>query len=238
MELWQMDVVGGLLLDDGTECKIIDGIDDHSRFMVCAGIMTRAIARQVCGHFGAALEKYGVPEEILTDNGKVFTNRFGLTPTEVLFDRICRDNGILHRLTQPASAATTGKIERFHRTLRQEFLMDRTFSSLERAQGELDEWIEDYNFRRPHQSLKMGTPAERFYATRPNIPAPALDMRTLNEDRSGDDWVSRTVSINGVISISNQMFSVGKQRNGHLVDVRVLPTLYRSGTGPSSSSQS
>ena len=116
--------------------------------------------------------------------------------------------------------------------------MDRTFSSLERAQGELDEWIEDYNFRRPHQSLKMGTPAERFYATRPNIPAPALDMRTLNEDRSGDDWVSRTVSINGVISISNQMFSVGKQRNGHLVDVRVLPTLYRSGTGPSSSSQS
>ncbi len=30
MELWQMDVVGGLLLDDGTECKIIDGIDDYS----------------------------------------------------------------------------------------------------------------------------------------------------------------------------------------------------------------
>ena len=67
MELWQMDVVGGLLLDDGTECKIIDGIDDYSRFIVCAGIMTRAIARQVCGHFAAALEKHGVPEEILTD---------------------------------------------------------------------------------------------------------------------------------------------------------------------------
>ncbi len=67
MELWQMDVVGGLLLDDGTDCKILDGIDDHSRFIVCAGVMTRAIARQVCGHFSAALEKYGVPEEILTD---------------------------------------------------------------------------------------------------------------------------------------------------------------------------
>ena len=35
MELWQMDVVGGVLLDDGTECKILTGIDDHSRFMVC-----------------------------------------------------------------------------------------------------------------------------------------------------------------------------------------------------------
>jgi hypothetical protein len=47
MELWQMDVVGGLLLDDGTECKILAGVDDHSCFMVCAGIMTRATARQV-----------------------------------------------------------------------------------------------------------------------------------------------------------------------------------------------
>lgn len=227
MELWQMDVVGGLLLEDGTECKILTGIDDHSRFMVCAGIMTRAVARQVCGHFGAALEKHGVPEEILTDNGKVFTNRFGLTPTEVLFDRICRDNGIHHRLTAPGTPTTTGKIERFHRTLRDEFLRERTFASLERAQIELDEWIDDYNLRRPHQSLKMATPAERFYAARASTPAPALDLRTLNEDRGGDDWVSRTVSINGVISISNQMFSVGKQRSGHLVDVRVLPTLYQ-----------
>jgi len=227
MELWQMDVVGGLLLDDGTECKIIDGIDDHSRFIICAGVMTRAVARQVCGHFAAALEKHGVPEEILTDNGKVFTNRFGLTPTEVLFDRICRDNGIQHRLTAPGTPTTTGKIERFHRTLRDEFLAERTFASLERAQAELDEWIEDYNCRRPHQSLKMATPAERFYAPRATTPTPSLDLRIYNEDRSGDDWISRTISINGVISISNQMFSVGKQRSGHLVDVRVLPTLYQ-----------
>ena len=225
MELWQMDVVGSIFLTNGTEAKILTGIDDHSRFMVCAGIMTRAIARQVCGHFGAALERHGVPEEILTDNGKVFTNRFGLTPTEVLFDRICRDNGILHRLTAPGSPTTTGKIERFHRTLRHEFLMDRTFASMERAQAELDEWIEDYNLRRPHQSLQMATPGERFYAKRTTTPTPALDLTKLNDDRSGDDWISRTVSINGVISVSNQMFSVGKQRSGHLVDVRVLPTL-------------
>jgi len=225
MELWQMDVVGGLLLEDGTECKILTGIDDHSRFMVCAGVMTRAVARQVCGHFAAALERHGVPEEILTDNGRVFTNRFGLTPTEVLFDRICRDNGIQHRLTAPASPTTTGKIERFHRTLRDEFLRERAFTSLDRAQIELDEWIEDYNLRRPHQSLNMSTPAERFYAPGPTTPTPALDLHTFHEDRSGDDWISRTVSISGVISISNEMFSVGKQRSGHLVDVRVLPTL-------------
>ena len=49
---------------------------------------------------------------MLTDNGKQFTDRFG-KGGEVLFDRICRDNAITHRLTQPASPTTTGKVERF-----------------------------------------------------------------------------------------------------------------------------
>ncbi|MHB2028404.1 MAG: IS481 family transposase [Acidimicrobiales bacterium] len=224
MELWQMDVVGGLLLENGTECKILTGIDDHSRFMVCAGVMTRAISRQVCGHLALALQRYGAPEEILTDNGKVFTNRFGLTPTEVLFDRLCRDNGINHLLTAPFSPTTTGKIERFHRTLRHEFLTARVFSSVDAAQRELDEWIASYNTERPHQSLKMATPASRFYERRDTVPTPALDLTAL-EDRSGDDWVARTISVNGIISVSNQVFSCGKHRSGHLVDVHVLDTL-------------
>src|SRR3712207_9377583 len=64
MELWQLDVVGGVLLADGTECKVLTGIDDHSRFVVVAGLMTRAVSRAVCGHFAAALRRYGVPDEI------------------------------------------------------------------------------------------------------------------------------------------------------------------------------
>jgi transposase InsO family protein len=43
-------------------------------------------------------------------------------PVEVLFEKICRDNGIKQRLTKPRSPTTTGKIERFHKTLRTEFL--------------------------------------------------------------------------------------------------------------------
>lgn len=66
-----------------------------------------------------ALQRFGVPSEVLTDNGKQFTARFGSgKPGEVLFDRICRENGITHRLTKPRSPTTTGKIERFHQTLR------------------------------------------------------------------------------------------------------------------------
>lgn len=233
MELWQMDVVGGVLLDNGTECKVLTGVDDHSRFCVCAGIMERATGRAVCGFFAQALERHGVPEEILTDNGKVFTNRFGLTPSEVLFDKICRENGIVHRLTAPASPTTTGKVERFHRTLRIEFLSGHTFSTQRVAQRELDAWVASYNTERPHQSLGMATPAHRF-ATRTTRTQPDLapDLGALAEERSAMGWISRTVSLNGTISVSNQVFSVGKQRAGHLVDVRVLEELLEVWDGP------
>ena len=231
MELWQLDVVGGVLLADGTECKVLTGIDDHSRYCVCAGVMVRATARPVCGVFVEALERHGVPEEVLTDNAKVFTDRFGLRPSEVLFDRICRENGIAHRLTAPRSPTTTGKIERFHRTLRTEFLSGQLFSSLEPAQAALDAWVLSYNTDRPHQSLGMRTPAERFTTSGEDLPGPPLDTQALDRDRSGDDWVSRSVSTNGTISVSNQVFSVGKHRAGSIIDVRVRQELLEAWDG-------
>ena len=231
MELWQLDVVGGVLLADGSEAKVLTGVDDHSRFCVCAGVMLRATARPVCGFFVEALERHGIPEEVLTDNGKVFTGRFGLRESEVLFDKICRENGIAHRLTAPRSPTTTGKIERFHRTLRLEFLSGRVFDSLEAAQGALDGWVVEYNTDRPHQSLQMATPAERFGASRPDTPAVPLDASALDHDRSGEGWVARTVSVNGTICVSNQVFSVGKHRGGRIIDVRVRPELLEAWDG-------
>src|SRR3546814_8183586 len=76
MELWQMDIVGGVRLVDGSEVKIVSGIDDHSRFVISAQVVARATARPTCEALALALRRYGVPEQILTDNGKVFTGRF------------------------------------------------------------------------------------------------------------------------------------------------------------------
>ena len=217
MELWQMDVVGGVLLADGTHASILTGIDDHARFVVCAGVMARATSRAVCSHFAQAMGRHGVPQEVLTDNGKVFTGRFGRTDTEVLFDRICRENGIDHLLTAPRSPTTTGKIERFHRTLRQEFLTGRVFPDLATAQGDLDRWVDSYNAERPHSALGMATPATRF---QPGQPGRAADDSALVPER-GDGWVSRRVSVNGVICVAWQQISCGKHRAGHTVDVHV-----------------
>ena len=215
MELWQMDVVGGVLLAEGTQCKILTGIDDHSRFVVCAGLMTRATSRAVCAHLAQAMRTHGVPQEILTDNGKVFTGRFGTRDTEVLFDRICRENGIDHLLTAPRSPTTTGKIERLHRTLRAEFLTARVFADLSAAQTELDAWVASYNTQRPHQGIGMATPASRFIAPTGR----EADTSAIGTERSGEEWISRKVAATGIISVAWQQINCGKHRAGHRVDV-------------------
>ena len=224
MELWQMDVVGGFVLADGTRAKALTGIDDHSRFCVSAHLMVRESARRVCDGLAAALATYGVPEEILTDNGKVFTGRFNKPPVEVLFDRICRESGITHRLTQPRSPTTTGKVERFHRALRAEFRTDRVFASLQTAQAELDEWVTDYNTRRPHQALDMATPAARFLH---DEPAPATAIRQPAQpprpdpDRGDGTWVARRASKVGVVSVNRQQICLGTAAGGRNIDVWV-----------------
>jgi transposase InsO family protein len=164
MQLWQLDVTASAFLADGREVKIVTGIDDHSRYCVIARAVLRATARPVCQAFLDAMSIYGVPEEVLSDNGTVFTGRFiKPRPAEVLFERICRENGITQRLTRPASPTTTGKIERLHQSLQNELLDDHgPFESIEALQAALDGWREEYNTDRPHQSLDMAFPATRF----------------------------------------------------------------------------
>lgn len=225
MELWQMDVVGGFLLADGRKAKALTGVDDHSRFCVSAHLMLRETSKSVCEGLAQALRTYGVPEQILTDNGKVFTGRFNRPPVEVLFDRVCRENGITHLLTQPRSPTTTGKVERFHRALRTEFRTDRVFVDLAQAQAELDEWVADYNTRRPHQALDMATPADRFEHA---IPAPVTPIRVTSDgsrrpdpDRSDGYWVARRASAVGVVCVSWQQVCLGQAAAGHNIDVWV-----------------
>jgi transposase InsO family protein len=226
MELWQMDVVGGFALADGTSAKALTGIDDHSRMCVCARLMAREPTRAVCDGLRGALASYGAPEQILTDNGKVFTGRFAHPPVEVLFDAICRQNGIEHLLTQPRSPTTTGKIERFHRSMRAEFLSNRKpFANLTMAQQALNEWVDYYNTVRPHQALDMAAPAEKF--TPGAAVSTSAGAAQVGQDRSSDDWVSRRVTSNGVVSVAWQQVCLGAHYAGARCDVHVDGDLLR-----------
>src|SRR3954454_912748 len=112
--------------------------------------------RTRCGFMGCLI--------ILTDNGKVFTARFGRGPGPVLFDRICAENGVRHLLTAPYSPTTTGKVERFHKTMRAEWATPTagSFATIVHAQAALDVWVAEYTPVRPHQSVGAPPPVERF----------------------------------------------------------------------------
>jgi transposase InsO family protein len=215
MELWQMDVMGGVRLAGGRELKVVTGIDDHSRFCVCTHLTPRATARPVCEAFLAAMVRYGVPEQVLTDNGKVFTARFGLGHGEVLFDRLCREHGVRHLLTAPRSPTTTGKVERFHKTLRAELLAGRVFSSLEEARATLDAWTCHYNAERPHQGIGMASPAERFA---PGAP-PALLPAAPEAQQTARSSQQRRVDPGGRLNFEGHRYQVGTWLAGETVEL-------------------
>jgi transposase InsO family protein len=224
MELWQMDIIGRFHLADGTEVKVVTGIDDHSRFCVCARIVARATARPVVTALRLAVAAFGVPAQILTDNGKVFTARFGQGPGPVLFDRVCAANGIRHLLTAPHSPTTTGKVERFHKTLRKEFFVpnDYRHATMAEAQAALDGWVGEYNNDRPNQAIGDRPPIERFCLAA---------VTAATDDAEGDDVVEeavrrpagvrRWVNTGGRISVAGSTYAVGRVFAGEAVEVVV-----------------
>jgi transposase InsO family protein len=235
MQLWQLDIMGSVFLGSGRELKLISGVDDHSRFCVIAKVVTQATGRAVCQAFVEAMATYGVPDEVLSDNGKQFTARFGRGSGEALFDRICRKNGIAHRLTKPRSPTTTGKIERWHQSIQDELLADAgPFETLADAQAAVDAWRELYNRDRPHQSLNMAFPGDRFTArpasqvlpvwvppqlevidraepvSPPPVPSPQGPLAVC----SGAVEVDRVVPASGNLQVACQQFWFGPQRAG------------------------
>jgi transposase InsO family protein len=243
MELWQMDIVGGVRLADGGEAKVVTGVDDHSRFCVIATVVRRATGRAVCLAFAEALQRFGIPDEVLTDNGKQFTGRFNKPrPGEVLFERICRENGIVARNTKPRSPTTTGKVERFHQSLQRELLDDvGVWPDIDTVQAAVDAFRHEYNTNRPHQSLDMAFPADRFAPRTTNdqlplrlpptlaaavsvpAPRPAAPPETLLApvvSANGVDAVNvavevdRAVPASGNLTVCGQQFWLGPDRAG------------------------
>lgn len=263
MQLWQMDVMGSVRMVDGSEAKLVSGIDDHSRFAVIGVVVARATSRAVCAAFVAALEQYGVPEQVLTDNGKQFTGKYGRPrPSEVLFDRICRMNGIEHLLTKVRSPTTTGKVERWHQSIQRELLDDAPpFATLTAAQEAVDAWRVEYNTTRPHQSLGMAVPADRFGPGTPRAglalwvpPAlvttndggsqggsqgPGADPSTVPDDTGvvvpetvGAVELERAVPPSGILTIGRQQFWFGPHRAGEVITLWVdSTTVHLSSTG-------
>lgn len=156
-ELWQIDFKGDFPLLDGTRCFPFDIIDDCSRY--CLGIFPKNNTIGVMQSMELVFRKYGLPNAILSDNGGQFA---GFQGGYTQFERWLMDLDILPIHGRPLHPQTQGKIERFHRTMKNELLKRNTFIDLSDAEKHLQEWRIKYNEVRPHEAIDMYCPADIY----------------------------------------------------------------------------
>ncbi len=109
--------------------------------------------------YRTATGEYGVPREMLTDNGRQYTNWRGVTK----FEKELKKDRIKHIKSRPHHPMTLGKIERFWKSILNEFLFRAQFDSFESARERIALWVKHYNHRRPHQGIGSVCPADRFF---------------------------------------------------------------------------
>lgn len=160
-ECWQSDFTHWRLADD-TDVEILNWLDDHSRFLLGCTAHTPVTADIVTATFLATAEEHGFPAATLTDNGRVYTARFG--GGQNAFEYLIAILGITQKNGHPGHPQTQGKIERFHQTLKRWLTQQPAAATLTDLQHQLDTFRDLYNHRRPHRSLARRTPAAVYQA--------------------------------------------------------------------------
>ena len=156
-ELWQSDFKGEFMMSDGNKCFPLTILDDHSRFSI--KIDPKLDMKGVTDSFRQAFYEFGLPDSLLTDNGACFA---GFKGGYTKFERFLMDQDVLPIHGRFAHPQTQGKIERFHRSMKDELLKYQQFSNIDEAKLCLQEWREKYNNVRPHEALGNKRPAQVY----------------------------------------------------------------------------
>jgi transposase InsO family protein len=165
-QLWQSDIFT-FRLRRAERLYVCVFMDDHSRYIVGHALAHHQKSALVMEAFERALSSYGQPTEVLTDNGRQYTVWRGKTEFEELLAR----SGIHHIRSRPQHPQTLGKVERFWKTLWDEFLGRTVFAHAVDAQQRLVHYLTHYNFQRPHQALDGLVPADRFFKAAAHVRA-------------------------------------------------------------------
>ena len=230
-DLWQIDATRVVLVDD-TETWVVDLIDDHSRYLLAAIAGPRATGDLAWDAFETAASRYGLPRQVLSDNGLIFTGR--LHGVEVMFEKSLNDLGVEMVNSAPYHPQTLGKLERFHRTLKEWLQDEGPVFDLDHLQELLDGFRHHYNRRRPHQGIGDATPAER-YDTEPTdtnvIQLPTPDEMT--EPAYPQHAFIRKVGATGNIGFRGKLIQVGIRFAGgrvRVIEIERLVHIYHGDT--------
>ena len=165
-ELWQTDFKGEFRTRDGRYCYPLNILDDHSRFAirVAASVSTAQVVIPV---FESAFEEYGLPWAVLSDHGAQFA---GFCGGYTQFEKRLMDLDILPIHGRVAHPQTQGKIERFHRSMKDELLEHHEFADAAEANKQLQLWRDKYNRVRPHAALGLRCPGEVYVPSERRLP--------------------------------------------------------------------
>jgi transposase InsO family protein len=177
-QLWQSDIFT-FRLRRAERLYVCVFMDDHSRFIVGYALAHHQKSALVMEAFERGVAAYGQPAEVLTDNGRQYTVWRGRTEFEEALTRM----GIQHIRSRPQHPQTLGKVERFWKTLWDEFLGRTVFAHVVDAQHRLEHFISHYNFQRPHQALDGLVPADRFFKAAAHVRAEIERAVAANELR-------------------------------------------------------
>lgn len=221
-ELWVADALHGPMaaLERGGSvrrkaiCFAI--LDDHSRFVVGAHFEPAETELRLERTLRAALESRGVPERLYVDNGAPFVSR--------QLERACAVLGVRLIHSKPGRPEGRGKVERFFRTLREQFLREaqrREGLSLPELNRLFSAWLERVYHRRPHSETSQA-PAERFTAGGAPRYASAAELYEAFL------WCERrTVSKTATVSLHGNRYEVDPALCGRQVELLFDP--YRLG---------
>ena len=183
-EMWQADtLIGPYLQHEGTQVqsRLIAFLDDASRVCCHGQFFPTENVDTLIEALRAAFYKRGVPQSLYVDNGSIYSSK------EII--QICARVGCLLHHTPVRDGAAKGKIERFFRTVREQFLCRQLdLSSLETLNRQFIHWVEEQYNAQKHSVLEM-TPLDRFALDRGRVrylpPNEANDeMFFVEEDRA------------------------------------------------------
>jgi transposase InsO family protein len=168
-QVWQADVTHWRLAG-GHDVEILNIVDDHSRLLVASVARTVFKTTDVVADLHTAMNEYGRPERMLTDNAALFTGHYR-GQGWVAFERELIALGIALSHGKPYHPQTTGKVERLHQTLKNWLAKQPTATNLEQLQAQLDDFRGYYNTVRPHRAVDRRTPAQAWTARPRAIPS-------------------------------------------------------------------
>jgi transposase InsO family protein len=167
-ETWQSDFTHWRLAD-GTDIEILNWLDDHSRYLLSCTAHQPVTGDDVVTTFLTAIDQHGTPASTLTDNGRVYTARFG--GGRNAFEYLLPLLGTKQKNGSPGHPQTQGKIERFHQTLKRWLAARPAAATIPELQHQLDQFRTHYNEHRPHRSNDRATPGSTYRSTPKALPA-------------------------------------------------------------------